>query len=78
MIVDEIESKQLISHSLWCMYRGTGSPLTPDLFQSMHMALENFFLEQAKGPKGKNLLPWLKHFLKNTRSASLASTGIDN
>lgn len=73
LLVDGVESKQLISHSLWSMYRAVGSPITPYLLQSMHMALEKFLLEKAKESKGKNLVPWLKHLLKHTRSASITA-----
>jgi hypothetical protein len=71
--VDGIKSKQFISLSLWCMYRGSGSPVTPYLLQSMHMALEKKLIEIAEKTDGKNLATWLKYILIQSRSASITS-----
>ena len=67
------KSKQIISSSLWNIYRGSGSPVTPYLLQSMHMALEKRLLEIGKVSDKKNLKEWLIHLLKNTRSASITA-----
>ncbi len=71
--VDGAKSKQFISLSLWCMYRGSGSPITPYLLQSIHMALEKKLLEMVKNTDGKNLSDWMKYLLKNSRSASISA-----
>lgn len=67
------KSKQIISSGLWNIYRGSGSPITPYLLQSMHMALEKRLLEIGKVSDKKNLKEWLIHLLKNTRSASVTA-----
>lgn len=36
------------SFGLWCMYRGTGSPVAPNCLQSVHMALEQYLLQLSK------------------------------
>lgn len=36
------------SFGLWCMYRGTGSPVAPYCLQSVHMALEQYLLKKSK------------------------------
>ncbi len=71
--VDGVKSKQFISLSLWCMYRGSGSPVTPYLLQSIHMALEKKLMEMAKNTDGKNLVKWMKHLLQQSRSASITA-----
>ena len=65
--------KQYTIDSLWNMYRGTGSPITPYLLQSIHMALEKFFLEQTKNMDSKTLESWLLYLLKNSKSASITA-----
>lgn len=65
--------KQYISHCLWCMYRGTGSPVSPYLLQSIHMALEKYLLEAAMPSKGKALEGCLLYLLNNSNSASITS-----
>lgn len=44
---------QYISNRLWCMYRGT--QVSPNILESMHMALEKFFLENGKNTDSKTL-----------------------
>ena len=68
------KTKQIISSSLWNIYRGSGSPVTPYLLQSMHMALEKRLLEIGKASDKENLKGWLIYLLRNTRSASI--TGV--
>ncbi|QTA82765.1 p-loop domain-containing protein [Desulfonema limicola] len=65
--------KQYISHCLWNLYRGTSSPVSPYLLQSIHMALEKYFLEQGKNADSKVLESWLLYLLKNSESASISS-----
>ena len=67
------ETKQYISHSLWNMYRGTGSPVSPYLLQSIHMALEKYFLENGDNTDSKTLEYWLLYLLRNSQSASISS-----
>lgn len=64
---------QYISNSLWCMHRGSGSPVTPYLLQSIHMALEKKLMEMAKNSDGENVSKWLKHLLLHSRSASISA-----
>jgi len=73
IIDDKTTVKQYISNALWNMYRGTSSPVTPYLLQSIHMALEKFFLEQAKNTDSKTLESWLLYLLKNSKSASITA-----
>lgn len=69
---DGVANKQFISNSIWCMYRGTGSPVTPYLLQTIHMALEKFLLEEARKNPGK-LEPLLLYLIKKTKSASITA-----
>lgn len=42
------QDEEILQHhsfALWTMYRGHGSPVTPYLLQSIHMALEKFLLQ---------------------------------
>ncbi len=66
-------TEQYISHCLWNMYRGTSSPVSPDLLQSIHMALEKYFLEVGKLIDSKSLESWLIYLLKNSESASISA-----
>lgn len=70
---DEHHKKQYISQCLWNMYRGTGSPVSPNLLQSIHMALEKFLLEMAENVEGKVLVSWLNYLLEFSNSASISS-----
>ena len=70
---DATIKEQYISHCLWNIYRGTSSPVSPDLLQSIHMALEKFFLEMAQHVDSKKLERWLIYLLKNSESASIAT-----
>jgi len=65
--------EQYISHCLWNMYRGTSSPVSPYLLQSIHMALEKYFLEQGKLADSETLESWLIYLLKNSESASITA-----
>lgn len=72
-IDNQIATKQIINDSLWSMYRGVGSPVTPHLLQSLHMALEKYLLEIAKDDTDSKLTNWLIYLLKNAKSASITS-----
>lgn len=65
--------KQYISSCIWNLYRGTGSPVTPYLLQSLHMALEKYLLEIAKHIESKVLENWLTYLLEYSDSASISS-----
>jgi hypothetical protein len=72
-IDDQNTQKQYISHCLWNMYRGTSSPVSPNLLQSIHMALEKYFLEIGKNAKSNTLEDWLTYLLQNSESTSISS-----
>lgn len=63
--------KQYISTRLWCTYRGT--QFSPHVLETMHMALEKFFLERGKAADMKILENWLIYLLKNSKSASVSA-----
>lgn len=62
--------KQYISTRLWCTYRGT--QVSPHVLESMHMALEKYFLENGKDVDSDVLESWLIYLLKNSNSASIS------
>jgi hypothetical protein len=70
---DGTTKEQYISHCLWNMYRGTSSPVSPYLLQSIHMDLEKYFLEAWKQIDSKILESWLIYLLKNSESASISA-----
>ena len=70
---DENTQSQYVSHCLWNLYRGTGSPVSPYLLQSIHMALEKYFLEVGEKVESEIIENWLLYILKNTESASISS-----
>ena len=73
VIADENIQKQYISGCLWNLYRGIGSPVSPNLLQSIHMALEKYFLEIGKNAESSILESWLLYLLKYSESASISS-----
>ncbi|MFZ2725129.1 MAG: AVAST type 4 anti-phage nuclease Avs4 [Methylococcaceae bacterium] len=72
-ITDEININQFHSNSLWCIYRGVSSPVMPYLLQSIHMALEKFFLEDLKEIDAQILEYWLIYLLRYSRSSSITA-----
>ena len=70
-IEDGKTTKQYIDDTIWNVYRGTKN--SPYLLQSIHMALEKFFLERAEHIDSKVLESWLLYLLTNTRSASITA-----
>lgn len=64
---------QFISSSLWFMYRGGGSPVSPYLLQSIHMALEKHLLEHAKIWKVEITESWLLYLIEKSKSASISA-----
>lgn len=73
IIDDKTKIKQFLSHSLWSMYRGTGSPVTPYLLQSIHMALEKWLMGVSKTKNEKVIESWLVYLITNSISASITS-----
>lgn len=72
VFVEENKSiKQYISNRLWCTYRGT--QVSPHVLESMHMALERFFIERGKNTDSKTLEYWLLYLIKNSKSASISA-----
>lgn len=65
--------KQYVSPCLWEIYRGTSSPVSPNLLQSLHMALEKYLLDLAKKSKDESLVDILSYILENSVSASITS-----
>lgn len=66
-------TKQYISGGLWNIYRGSGSPVSPYLLQSYHMALEKYLLAISKLANPENIEKWLIYLLKHSRSASITA-----
>ena len=73
VIIDDLKVEQWTNYCLWCMYRGTSSPISPYLLQSIHMALEKYLLDTAKKEESEKLEKRLKYLLKKTKSASITS-----
>lgn len=63
--------KQYICNRLWCMYRGT--QVSTQLLESIHMALEKYFLERGKDLDSKILESWLLYLFRNSKSASISA-----
>ena len=63
--------KQYISPILWNMYRG-GSQV-PDLLESIHMALERYFLYNCKDTPSDILEERLLYLLRNSKSSSISA-----
>jgi hypothetical protein len=68
---DGRSSKQYISSRLWGSYRGMG--VSPNVFASIHMALEKFFLERGKHADAQTLVGWLSYLLEHSASASITA-----
>lgn len=71
LVEDGKPVKQYISNRLWCTYRG--SQVLPHIFESMHMALEKFFLERGQNTDSETLEWWLLYLLNNSKSASISA-----
>lgn len=71
--IQDNEVTQYNSFALWTMYRGFGSPLTPELLQSIHMALEKFLLILAEQLDSRIVQTLLLKILKNSTSTSVTS-----
>lgn len=71
--IQDDEITQYNSFALWTMYRGFGSPATPKLLQSIHMALEKFLLNLAEQLDSRIVQTLLFKILKSSTSTSLTS-----
>ena len=71
--INETEVTQYLSDAIWCMYRGIGSPIVPNVLQSMHMALEKTLLEFAQISNSELIQKILLVILIKSKSASLTS-----
>jgi len=67
--IDGKHSEIYLDNHLWSAYRGAGN--TPNLIQSVLMALEKFFLENGKYFKNEDLEFWLKYILGKTNSSAI-------
>ena len=72
-INDKVAIKQFHSDSLWSIFRGTSSPVSPYLLQSIHMALEKHLLEVFKEANTEVIESWLIYLLKKSKSSSISS-----
>ncbi|SKB01329.1 AVAST type 4 anti-phage nuclease Avs4 [Sporosarcina newyorkensis] len=63
--------KQYISNRLWNAFRGTQG--SPEIFESIHMALEKFLLERAVHTDSEILENILLYLIENSRSASITA-----
>lgn len=70
-IGEDKTKKQYICDRLWCTYRGT--QVSPHVLESVHMALEKFFLEAGKHVNSKILEGWLFYLLGKSESASISA-----
>jgi hypothetical protein len=70
---EETTKKQFVSNSLWNIYRGCGSPVTPYLLQSIHMALEKYLLDVAENTEPEIVESWLIHLIENSVSSSITA-----
>lgn len=73
LTIDGKENKQYISNSLWQCYRGTGSPVMPNLLKVIHMALEKFLLQECEKNFSDDFELILKKILYESKSASLTA-----
>ncbi|MEZ4933844.1 MAG: AVAST type 4 anti-phage nuclease Avs4 [Saprospiraceae bacterium] len=71
--VNKTEVTQYLSGAIWDMYRGNGSPVVPNVLQSIHMALEKTLLELAQIGKPEIVQEILLKILIQSKSASLTS-----
>lgn len=71
VFIESQAKRQYISTRLWSTYRGTQS--TPDLFQSIHMALEKFLLEIAENTDSNILESNLLYLIRKSKSTSITA-----
>lgn len=68
---DGAKIEQVISHRLWCLYRG--SDVNSHILESIHMALEKFLLERGVNTPNETLNNVLQLLLSKSSSASLTA-----
>lgn len=73
LYISGTEVTQYLSDAIWSMYRGNGSPVVPDVLQSIHMALEKILLEFSQILKPEIIHNILLRILTQSKSASLTS-----
>ena len=61
------------SFGLWCMYRGTGSPVAPYCLQSVHMALEQYLLKMSKSGEFGRCEAIMQRLLFECHSSSVSA-----
>lgn len=71
VFIEDQSIKQYICNRLWCMFRGT--QVSTCLLESIHMALEKFFLEMGRNQDSEILESWLLYLLKKSKSASISA-----
>lgn len=74
-ITDGEDKKNWQWHSfgLWCMYRGTGSPVAPYCLQSVHMALEQYLLKKSKSGEFERCEAVMQRLLFECHSSSVSA-----
>lgn len=74
-ITDGEDKKNWQWHSfgLWCMYRGTGSPVAPYCLQSVHMALEQYLLKLSRSGDFKRCEAIMQRLLFECHSSSVSA-----
>lgn len=70
-ISENVQQSQLISSDFWGMFRGSGR--SPEVLQSVHMALEKFLLEKTPDTEESIIESWLLYIMEKSRSASLTA-----
>lgn len=73
LCINETKVTQYASNAIWCMYRGNGSPVVPNLLQSIHMALEKTLLEFCEVLTEEIIRDILLKILTKSKSTSLTS-----
>jgi hypothetical protein len=71
--INETEVTQYLSGAIWSIYRGNGSPVVPNLLQSIHMALEKTLLDFSQILKSEIIQDILLRILTQSKSTSLTS-----
>lgn len=66
------KKEQYINNELWCMFRGSVGN-TPDLLQCILMALEAFFLDNAKHISNTDIEQKLLYILEKTNTCALTA-----
>jgi len=71
--INKTEVTQYLSGAIWSMYRGNGSPVVPNVLQSIHMALEKTLLDISQILKTETIQDILLCIITQSKSASLTS-----